>query len=149
MDKWKTLKGINYFEKSWGYEIWFANTKEYCGKELYVRNHLYSSKGNFHYHKNKDETFYVIEGKLKLDYVDNEGDFRSIILEEDQSFRVYPMIKHRFTSISVTGCRFIEASTHHEESDSYRCYFDEKLNKWIDIENELQSGSTQLSESQK
>ena len=125
-------KGINFFEKTWGWEIWFANTKDYCGKELFVRHLEYSSKGKYHYHKQKDETFYVIKGLLKLDYFE-DNDFRSVLLSVGHSFRIKPLVKHRFTSSTPDGCNFIEASTHHDEEDSYRCYFDSQENKWIDV----------------
>lgn len=124
--------GINFFVKTWGWEIWFANTEKYCGKELFVRWEEYSSGGKYHYHLIKDETFYVIKGTLKLDYFE-DNHFRSVLLEPGHSFRIKPGIKHRFTGKNNEGCHFIEASTHHDEEDSYRCYFDEKENKWIDV----------------
>jgi len=130
------LNNLNYFEKSWGYEIWFANTDDYCGKELFVQYGAYSSKGNFHYHKKKDETFYVIRGELKLDYIEDD-EFRSVVLKEGQSFRIWPFVKHRFTGAIHGGCNFIEASTHHDESDSYRCRWNDHLSRWEDIENEV------------
>jgi mannose-6-phosphate isomerase-like protein (cupin superfamily) len=122
-----------YVEKDWGWEIWFENCEKYCGKEIFVLYALYSSKGKFHYHKKKTETFYVIQGTLKLDYIDKDGQFRTVLLSERCSFKVEPYTKHRFTAFDSNGCNFIEASTYHEESDSYRCYFDEKTKEWIDV----------------
>jgi len=119
------------YEKTWGYEHWFANNEQYCGKMLYVREGEWSSKGNYHYHKIKDETFFVIEGGLRLDYYDG-GVYHSIILGRHASFRVPPLMKHRFTAITNEGCHFIEASTTHREEDSYRCKFDGKGN-WIEV----------------
>ena len=119
--------------KKWGYEIWFANNEEYCGKLLFINQHMCSSDGAFHYHKIKDETFFVIEGYLDLDYYEN-GVFYSITLAPLQSFRVYPGMKHRFSTKS-RECRFIEASTTHRESDSYRCTWNEETNEWIERPN--------------
>ena len=107
-------KDIVYVEKSWGWEKWFANTANYCGKELFVKRNAWSSKGKFHYHKIKDETFYVIKGNLLLDYVDEKNLFYSVSVPRGANFRVEPGIKHRFSTITFGGCKFIEASTHHD-----------------------------------
>lgn len=111
--------------KTWGYEHWFANTARYCGKLLFVQHGFWSSKGAYHYHKLKDETFFVIDGRLVLEYVTNDGEFKRKILEQYESFRVDPLMKHRFTGADPGGCKFIEASTTHRDSDSYRV-------NWID-----------------
>jgi len=121
-------------DKSWGWEKWFADNSLYFGKCLYVKKGKWSSFGNFHYHKIKDETFFVISGKLHLEYVietEKEMEILTLILNKGDSFRVKPGVKHRFTSTSFLGCKFIEASTTHRDEDSYRCYWDENGNKWV------------------
>lgn len=126
------MKGIvAVVEKTWGNEIWFANTEDYCGKLLTVEQDKWSSEGKFHYHENKDETFFIIEGVLWLDIAKDSGKFDRIVLLTGDAHRVPPGVKHRFSSASSIPCKFIEASTHHEDSDSYRCYFDEKEKEWI------------------
>jgi len=98
-------------KKDWGYETWIVNEK-YCGKLLDCTN-KWSSKGKYHYHKEKDETFFIIKGRLILDVEGIE-----YILLPGQSFRIKSNIKHRFKA--VDKCKFIEFSTHHEDSDTYR-----------------------------
>ncbi len=121
--------------KTWGWEKWFANTDAYCGKELYVRKGQWSSKGNYHYHKIKDETFYVIKGELRIDYFAKGNDFPTIaILSKGNSMRVEPGVRHRFTAMNIMGCHFIEASTTHREEDSYRCSWHEVRKEWIHFE---------------
>lgn len=120
------------FDKTWGKEIWFVNNPIYCGKVIIIEKGKWSSEGRFHYHKVKDETFYVIQGKLKLDYVTMENEFFSCILVAGQAFRVKPNMKHRFTAISEEGCSFIEVSTTHRDSDSYRCEWDKENREWIE-----------------
>lgn len=115
-------------KKKWGYEIWFANNEQYCGKLLCINQNRWSSEGAFHYHKVKDETFFVIEGNLDLDYYE-DGVFYSITLHPLQSFRVYQGVKHRFSTKSEQ-CKFIEASTTHRESDSYRCVWNSEKEEW-------------------
>ena len=119
------------FNKTWGSEVWFANNERYCGKMLIVKQGLWSSNGKFHYHKLKDETFFVIEGTLLLDYQDFDGTFYEIELNVGGSFRVPPGMKHRFTSKDGL-CRFIEASTQHLEEDSYRCAWDKENEEWVE-----------------
>lgn len=110
--------------KKWGYEIWIENNVLYCGKHLHVVPTKWCS---VHYHKNKKETFYVINGSLILEYSDNLNkewwmldDVPKIILNKGQSFTLEPFIAHRFTSATSEPCDFIEISTHHDDTDSYR-----------------------------
>lgn len=131
------IEGLNFFPKKWGFEYWFANTKDYCGKKLYVMCDVWSSDGNFHYHKVKDETFYVLDGILILnlcDYQDEIEHVQSISLLPGQSIRLKPRTRHRFTAADPNGCSFIEASTHHEESDSYRCRWEKDTYQWVDYD---------------
>jgi mannose-6-phosphate isomerase-like protein (cupin superfamily) len=101
--------------KSWGYEEWFVNNDLYCGKRLTVFKDQYSSKGKFHYHKIKDETFFVIKGTLRIEL--DIGPPK--ILNEGDSYRIKPNQYHRFTS-ETDECKFIEVSTTHSDDDSYR-----------------------------
>lgn len=119
-------------KKTWGWERWFANNELYCGKLIMVQDGEWSSKGRYHYHKIKDETFFVIEGILRLDYYDENNEHQILRLPKYGSFRVPPGMKHRFTSISLGCCKFIEASTTHMEEDSYRCEWDEKKGEWVE-----------------
>jgi len=97
-------------EKSWGHEKWLVNNDLYCGKILFVKkNHRCS----IHYHKVKDETFYVLNGEIKLELF---GDI--ITLKEGDCYRLPPNSVHRFTA--VKDASILEISTHHEDSDSYR-----------------------------
>jgi mannose-6-phosphate isomerase-like protein (cupin superfamily) len=129
-----------FVPKKWGHEIWFANVDEgqlnYCGKKLFIKHDIWSSEGAYHYHKVKDETFYIVDGYLQLDWVDSYVDtdhFRTEILGPGDSFRVKPYVKHRFTSASIDGCTFIEASTFHSDDDSYRVIWNEEKEVWDEI----------------
>jgi len=118
-------------EKSWGWEHWFANNDDYCGKLLFVRFNEWSSGGKYHFHKIKDETFFIIEGGLMLDYVE-DGEFKSINMGRFESFRVPAGMKHRFAAYTEEGCKFIEASTTHREDDSYRVLWHEEKGEWVE-----------------
>lgn len=115
---------IKTVSKKWGYELWIENNSLYCGKHLHVLPGKWCS---VHYHKNKKETFYIIKGSLVLEYSDNidlhywqTNQANRVVLSQGQSFTIDTMMAHRFTSNLDIPCDFIEISTHHDDSDSYR-----------------------------
>jgi quercetin dioxygenase-like cupin family protein len=97
-------------KKVWGSEEWIANTDQYCGKILNLNK---GYRCSIHYHKIKDETFYISEGKVLME-VGNELK----IMKAGESQRIIPGTKHRFTGLEDSV--IVEFSTHHEEGDSYR-----------------------------
>ena len=101
---------ITHLDKIWGCEDWFANNDLYCGKKLTLKKH---GQCSYHYHEIKDETFYIVAGKMGLEL---EG--RKMILNPGDAQRILPGQKHSFLGLEDTI--FIEVSTHHEDSDSYR-----------------------------
>ena len=96
-------------QKVWGKEIWIVN-REYCGKKLILNKGFRCS---MHYHKNKDETFYILKGRVLM-----ETDNKKQIMLPGDSILITPNMKHRFTGLEDS--EIIEFSTHHEDSDSYR-----------------------------
>ena len=105
--------------KVWGHEEIIVN-RDYCGKKLVLNKGFRCS---MHYHKLKDETFYIFNGKVLLEI----GMKKHIMLPGD-SMLIKPHQKHRFTGLEDS--EIIEFSTHHDDSDSYR---DEVSGK-IDLE---------------
>ncbi len=105
--------------KEWGSELWLANNKEhdYCGKILTVNPGFSTS---LHFHANKHETFYVLEGELEVVTVDTETTQESCcFLSEGDVFEINPHIPHRLRA-NGQQVKFIEISTFHEDTDSYR-----------------------------
>jgi len=96
-------------KKEWGKEIWIVN-RDYCGKKLILNKGFRCS---IHYHKNKDETFYILTGKVLM-----EMDNKNQIMLPGHSILISPNTKHRFTGLEDS--EIIEFSTHHDDSDSYR-----------------------------
>ena len=126
--------------KNWGFEYWFENNKQYCGKILMVRKNEWSSFGAFHYHRIKDETFLVLSGTLILDILDLNAVVTRMIpianklslldenvkpmvhryyLKEFDYMRLRPWVLHRFSALTGEAV-FTETSTTHHEEDSYR-----------------------------
>ena len=125
-------------EKGWGSELWIVNNHKYCGKRLEVLPKKWCS---IHFHKNKEETFFILNGCLLLEYcqelylpflekVKGKDNFMDVwykyselvFLEPNESFTLKTNMAHRFTPSSDTpfSCTFLEFSTHHKDSDSYR-----------------------------
>lgn len=96
-------------QKVWGHEEIIVN-RDYCGKKLILNKGFRCS---MHHHKLKDETFYILTGKVLLEI----GMKKHVMLPGD-SILIKPGQKHRFTGLEDS--EIIEFSTHHEDSDSYR-----------------------------
>ena len=115
--KTSSTQKIKFVPKGWGFEKWIVNSKEYCGKLLYfVKDKMCS----WHYHKLKDEYFYVQSGKLEIFYGDNDDINQSskIVLGPGDNFHVYRGLRHRMKALEDT--ELFEFSTQHFDSDSYR-----------------------------
>ena len=113
----KTSLPINFVPKGWGFEKWIVNNEEYCGKLLYfVKGKMCS----WHYHKLKDEVFYVQSGKLLVKYSesDNIEDAEEVVLSKGDNFHVYRGLRHRMIALEDT--ELFEFSTQHFDSDSHR-----------------------------
>ena len=113
--------------KDWGHEIWIVN-RDYCGKSLFVKK---GHRCSIHSHKLKDETFYIVKGKILL-----ELDGKKKIMNIGESQLVMPGQKHRFTGLSEEN-EIIEFSNHHEDSDSYRDVSSGKVEDFYKFLNEL------------
>jgi mannose-6-phosphate isomerase-like protein (cupin superfamily) len=132
-------------EKSWGRELWVHNSPMYCGKVLEVQP---GKECSLHYHAQKHETFYVLEGIVLLwlgQYVQEpyweetpggmvccppkvRGEWH--LVEKGSVVEIQPYMVHRFRNPAckqLCGCgkcskpaRIMEVSTQHLEDDSFR-----------------------------
>jgi len=113
----KTSLETKFVPKGWGFEKWIVNFPEYCGKLLYFSK---DRKCSWHYHKIKDEVFYVQSGKILVKYSDTD-DLKTAneqVLEKGDSFHVYTGLRHQMIAIQDT--ELFEFSTQHLDEDSYR-----------------------------
>ena len=115
--KTSSTQEINFIPKGWGFEKWIHNSDLYCGKLLYF---VKGRKCSWHYHKLKDEVFYVQSGKILVRYSkeDSLDEATEIILNEGDNFHVDVGLRHQMEAIADT--ELFEFSTQHFESDSYR-----------------------------
>ena len=115
--KMLTFMPIKFVSKGWGFEKWIVNCKQYCGKLLYF---VKGKRCSWHYHKIKDEVFYVQSGKILVKY-STDDDYRyaqEIILEPGDNFHVYTGLRHQMIALEDT--ELFEFSTQHFDEDSYR-----------------------------
>jgi hypothetical protein len=112
-----TSSDIKIVPKGWGYEKWIVNKPEYCGKLLFF---FKDKRCSFHYHKLKDETFYVQSGRILLRYSDTDTPDKEIVLGPGDSFHIYRLLRHQMIAIEDT--ELFEFSTQHFDEDSYRVF---------------------------
>ena len=93
-------------DKPWGHEIRWALNEKYIGKILRIEP---GQKLSRQYHQQKDETFYVLEGKLVLE-LGSGKDMVRVVMHPGTSRRITPGTIHRFAAPS-DGCTLIEVST--------------------------------------
>jgi mannose-6-phosphate isomerase-like protein (cupin superfamily) len=102
--------------KGWGKEVVIVNNDKYCGKILHFKN---ASKFSMHFHADKHETFYVLEGTgiMRGINTENANEF-DIELKPGVIISIPQFSLHQI--FAQTDMKVIEFSTHHEDSDSYR-----------------------------
>ena len=108
---------MKHVDKGWGWERWIVNCEEYCGKLLYF---VKGKKCSWHYHKIKDEVFYLQSGKMLVKYSDFDDleEAKEVILRPGDAFHVYRGLRHQM--IAIEESELFEFSTQHFESDSFR-----------------------------
>ena len=108
---------VKFVKKGWGFEKWIVNKPEYCGKLLFFTR---DKRCSWHYHKLKDEVFYLQSGKMVVKYSDDEdiSTAKELTLNPGDSFHVYRGLKHQM--IALEDSELFEFSTEHFDSDSYR-----------------------------
>ena len=112
------LKEKKIVKKPWGREVWFAHTEDYMGKLLIIQP---GEQVSLHYHKDKEETMYVMFGIMEVYTVGQEG---TIVLQEEVCtegvFHVEPGQYHSMKCISNPQPVYLfEVSTPHPD-DSIR-----------------------------
>ena len=87
---------IKKIDKPWGYEVWWAVTEKYVGKILFIRK---GHSLSLQYHKIKDETLMLQEGKLILEIHGDGDEIQEIEMTPDTSYRISPLTKHRMKAL--------------------------------------------------
>jgi len=91
-------------EKPWGHEIRWAINEKYLGKILHInKGHRLSKQ----YHEVKDETIYVLSGKLQIILGPKDIEIQ---IPEGHAYRIKPKEIHRFCA-PYSDVELIEVST--------------------------------------
>lgn len=99
---------VRKVDKPWGYELIWAETRDYVGKILHInRGHRLSLQ----YHRIKEETIYVASGSMILLFEQDSGEMVEIPLVQGESHHIPTGRKHRM--IAVEDCDIFEVSTPH------------------------------------
>ncbi len=95
-------------DKPWGHEEIFAQTPDYVGKILFIRQ---GEALSLQYHEVKHETLRVLDGQLELVMGPDADSLETHLLERGSVFDVSPGTLHRM--IAVSDCSLLEVSTNH------------------------------------
>jgi quercetin dioxygenase-like cupin family protein len=108
---------MTHVDKGWGWERWIVNKEEYCGKLLYFSR---GKRCSWHFHKIKDEVFYLQSGKMLVKFSDEDNleNANEITLNPGENFHVYRGLRHQM--IAIEDSELFEFSTQHFDEDSYR-----------------------------
>ena len=108
------LKG--FVKKGWGHEfIWETNDK-YCGKFM---NFNKGAKFSMHFHKDKDKTWYVMNGVFDILVINTaDASVKRKRLESGEIHRNEPLVPHQV--ICIEEGTLLEVSTPDSVEDTYR-----------------------------
>lgn len=111
------VENYKFVPKGWGFEKWIANNEKYCGKLLFIAA---GKKLSWHYHKLKEEHFYVQKGRvLVLHGLDHRIENATTEeLGQGAIFHVPVGTVHRL--IALEDSEVFEFSTQHFDEDSIR-----------------------------
>jgi len=105
-------------EKGWGFEIIWATNDKYCGKIMVFEKE--GSKFSMHFHKEKDETWFVNSGAFKLIYCDTKtATYHEKFLNAGETWHNPPMMPHQLIALKP-GSMIFEVSTADSVEDNYR-----------------------------
>ena len=107
-----------FVEKGWGHELIWATNDKYCGKFLKFNK---DAKFSMHFHREKDETWYVLDGKFLVEWINTkDASIHTEELNEGDTWRNEPLLPHRV--ICLEAGTIIEVSTADSVEDNYRVF---------------------------
>ena len=110
------LSGV--VQKGWGYELIWATNEKYCGKIM-----VFAKKGNkfsMHFHREKDETWFVNNGKFIIKWIDTTtATLHEQVLLEGETWHNPPLQPHQLEALE-DGSSITEVITPDSVEDNYR-----------------------------
>ena len=93
-------------EKPWGYELLYAHTSLYVGKVIFVKK---GYRLSLQYHKEKDESMYLLQGKVLFSVQPQNGKMTEIVGDPGFCVHLPPMTTHRVEALE--DATILEVST--------------------------------------
>lgn len=107
-----------HVKKGWGYELIWATNDLYCGKIMVFEK--VGSKFSMHFHKEKDETWFVNGGKFKVRWIDTkDATVFEKELKEGDTWHNPPLQPHQLEALEPMSS-ITEVSTPDSVEDNYR-----------------------------
>ena len=105
-----------FVEKGWGHELIWATNDKYCGKLLKFNT---DARFSMHFHAEKEETWYVLDGRFKVIYIDTKTatEYEKELGPGDVWHNA-PLLPHQV--ICLEAGTIIEVSTPDSVDDNYR-----------------------------
>lgn len=108
------LNGI--VTKGWGSELIWATNDKYCGKLL---NFNKGSKFSMHFHREKEETWYVLSGEFLVHWINTlTAEVITNKLKAGDVWHNDPLLPHQIECVEAGT--IIEVSTPDSVEDNYR-----------------------------
>lgn len=105
-----------FIEKGWGHELIWATNEKYCGKLLKFNK---DAKFSMHFHKEKEETWYVLSGSFVVRWIDpKDASQHEKRLGPESVWHNNPCVPHQV--ICMEEGTIIEVSTPDSVEDNYR-----------------------------
>jgi quercetin dioxygenase-like cupin family protein len=105
-----------YVEKGWGHELIWATNDRYCGKMMHFNT---GARFSMHFHKEKDETWYVQSGKFIVKYIDTKNAKQlERELKQGDIWHNPPCMPHQL--VCLEEGTVVEVSTPDSIEDNYR-----------------------------
>ena len=107
-----------FVKKGWGYELIWATNDKYCGKIMVFEK--MGAKFSMHFHREKDETWFVNNGRFLLKWIDTQtAEFKTQELTEGMTWHNPPLQPHQLICMEP-GSSITEVSTPDSVEDNYR-----------------------------
>ena len=107
-----------FVKKGWGYELIWATNDKYCGKIMVFESA--GSKFSMHFHKEKDETWFVNNDRFKVRWIDTStAEIFEKELSEGEIWHNPPLQPHQLEALQ-DGSSVTEVSTADSVEDNYR-----------------------------
>ncbi len=105
-------------EKGWGFELIWATNDKYCGKIMVFDK--VGAKFSMHFHKEKDESWFVNNGRFLLRWINTEtAELIEQELKEGDTWRNPPLQPHQLICLEPNSS-ITEVSTADSVEDNYR-----------------------------